>query len=165
MRDLIIRPNVNDKHDTEHIHFEDSDIIYYDEKLEWVDIINNVGMMKSLNEVQTKKLYDRVILTKNIKKIIKFKPVSRYTIYSYDIKCTEKSFFGKNNVYTENLSLRVPNTWDWYSDSLTFDMISNVNNRVWNKLFFPKENDGHDRHKFFALLNMLNIHIEQVDYE
>lgn len=159
MRDLIIRPNVNDKHDTEHIHFEDSDIIYYDEKLEWVDIINNVGMMKSLNEVQTKKLYDRVILTKNIKKIIKFKPVSRYMIYSYDIKLKKKN----QNVYKENLSLRVPNKWDWYSDSLTFDMISNINNRVWNILKYPSEND--DSYKFVVLLNMLNIHIEQADYE
>jgi hypothetical protein len=159
LRDLIIRPNVNDKHDTEHIHFEDSDIIYYDEKLEWVDIINNVGMMKSLNEVQTKKLYDRVILTKNIKKIIKFKPVSRYMIYSYDIKLKKKN----QNVYKENLSLRVPNKWDWYSDSLTFDMISNINNRVWNILKYPSEND--DRYKFVGLLNMLNIHIEQADYE
>ncbi len=86
-------------------------------------------------------------------------------IYSYDIKFKEKSFHGKNNVYAENISLRVPNTWDWYSDSLTFDMISNVNNRVWNILKFPEENDGSDRYKFFALLNMLNIHIEQVDYE
>jgi hypothetical protein len=159
LRDLIIRPNVNDKHDTEHIHFEDSDIIYYDEKLEWVDIINNVGMMKSLNEVQTKKLYDRVILTKNIKKIIKFKPVSRYMIYSYDIKLKKKN----QNVYKENLSLRVPNKWDWYSDSLTFDMISNINNRVWNILKYPSEND--DSYKFVVLLNMLNIHIEQADYE
>jgi hypothetical protein len=80
-------------------------------------------------------------------------------IYSYDIKLKKKN----QNVYKENLSLRVPNKWDWYSDSLTFDMISNINNRVWNILKYPSEND--DSYKFVVLLNMLNIHIEQADYE
>ena len=42
-------------------------------------------------------------------------------------------------------------------------MISNINNRVWNILKYPSEND--DSYKFVVLLNMLNIHIEQADYE
>lgn len=162
MNNLIIRPNIDNKYNTEHICFDKNDIIYYDEKLEWVDIINNAGMMKSLNEIQTKKLYDRVIFTKDIKKIIKFKSISRYMIYSFDDIEIKKKPWPKS-IYTENLSLRLPNKWNWHSDSLTFDMISNVNNRVWNILTYMKIND--DRHKFFALLNMLNIHIEQADYE
>ena len=165
MKDLIIRSSITDKHDTEHIHIgDDSDIIYYNKKLKWVDIINKVGMMKSLNEVQTKKLYDRVIFTENIKGIIKFKPVSRCMIYSYDIKIKRKMPFANNkSFYQEILSLRMPSKWNWYSDSLTFDMISNVNRRLWNILEYQHKND--DRHKFFALLNMLNIHIEQANYE
>ena len=159
MNNLIIQPNIDDKYDTEQIV---DNIMYYDEKLEWVDIINNAGMMKSENEILNKKLYDRVFFLKDSYNPTEFKSTSRYMIYSFDDIEIKKKPWTKN-IYQENLSLRLPNKWNWYSDSLTFDMISNVNNRVWNILTYMKIND--DRHKFFALLNMLNIHIEQADYE
>jgi hypothetical protein len=159
MNNLIIQPNIDDKYDTEQIV---DNIMYYDEKLEWVDIINNAGMMKSENEILNKKLYDRVFFLKDSYNPTEFKSTSRYMIYSFDDIEIKKKPWTKN-IYQENLSLRLPNKWNWYSDSLTFDMISNVNNKVWNILTYMKIND--DRHKFFALLNMLNIHIEQADYE
>tara|TARA_R110000796_G_scaffold113086_2_gene224828 strand:- start:2343 stop:2822 length:480 start_codon:yes stop_codon:yes gene_type:complete len=159
MNNLIIQPNIDDKYDTEQIV---DNIMYYDEKLEWVDIINNAGMMKSENEILNKKLYDMVFFLKDSYNPTEFKSTSRYMIYSFDDIEIKKKPWTKN-IYQENLSLRLPNKWNWYSDSLTFDMISNVNNRVWNILTYMKIND--DRHKFFALLNMLNIHIEHADYE
>ncbi|MAG02121.1 hypothetical protein CMI42_02185 [Candidatus Pacearchaeota archaeon] len=159
MNNLIIQPNIDDKYDTEQIV---DNIMYYDEKLEWVDIINNAGMMKSENEILNKKLYDRVFFLKDSYNPTEFKSTSRYMIYSFDDIEIKKKPWTKN-IYQENLSLRLPNKWNWYSDSLTFDMISNVNNKVWNILTYMKIND--DRHKFFALLNMLNIHIEQSYYE
>jgi len=160
MNNLIIQPNIDDKYDTEQIV---DNIMYYDEKLEWVDIINNVGMIKSENEIINKRLYDGVFFLKDNLKLPKIKSLNRYMIYSLDeIQIKEKPFT-KQNIYTRNLSLRLPNMWNWYSDSLTFDMISNVNNKVWNILTYMKNDDV--KHKFFALLNMLNIHIEQIDYE
>ena len=55
MNNLIIRPNIDNKHDIDKIV---DNIIYYDEKLRWVDIINNVGMIKSENEIINKRLYE-----------------------------------------------------------------------------------------------------------
>ena len=160
MNNLIIRPNIDNKHDIDKIV---DNIIYYDEKLRWVDIINNVGMIKSENEIINKRLYDGVFFLKDNLKLPKVKSLDRYMIYSLDeIEIKEKPF-QKQNIYTRNLSVILPNKWNWYSNSLTFDMISNVTNRVWGSLTYMKNND--DKHKFFSLLNLLNIHIEQSYYE
>jgi len=159
MNNLIIQPNIDDKYDTEQIV---DNIMYYDEKLEWVDIINNAGMMKSENEILNKKLYDRVFFLKDSYNPTEFKSTSRYMIYSFDDIEIKKKPWTKN-IYQENLSVRLPNKWNWYSNSLTFDMISNVTKRVWGSLTYMKNND--DKHKFFSLLNLLNIHIEQSYYE
>ena len=75
MNNLIIQPNIDDKYDTEQIV---DNIMYYDEKLEWVDIINNAGMMKSENEILNKKLYDRVFFLKDSYNPTEFKSTSRY---------------------------------------------------------------------------------------
>ena len=95
-------------------------IIYYDGKLRWVDIINNVGMIKSENEIINKRLYDGVFFLKDNLKLPKIKSLYRYMIYSLDeIEIKEKPF-QKQNIYTRNLSVILPNKWNWYSNSLTF---------------------------------------------
>ena len=130
MNNLIIRPNIDDKYDIDKIV---DNIMYYDEKLHWVDIINNVGMIKSENEIINKRLYDGVFFLKDNLKLPKIKSLDRYMIYSLDeIEIKEKPF-KKQNIYTRNLSIRLPNKWNWYSNSLTFDMISNITNRVWGR--------------------------------
>ena len=160
MNNLIIRPNIDNKHDIDKIV---DNIIYYDEKLRWVDIINNVGMIKSENEIINKRLYDGVFFLKDNLKLPKIKSLDRYMIYSLDEIEIKGKPFRKQNIYTRNLSVILPNKWNWYSNSLTFDMISNVTNRVCGSLTYMNNNE--DKHKFFSLLNLLNIHIEQSYYE
>ena len=81
MNNLIIRPNIDNKHDIDKIV---DNIMYYDEKLRWVDIINNVGMIKSENEIINKRLYDGVFFLKDNLKLPKVKSLDRYMIYSLD---------------------------------------------------------------------------------
>ena len=81
MNNLIIRPNIDNKHDIDKIV---DNIMYYDEKLRWVDIINNVGMIKSENEIINKRLYDGVFFLKDNLKLPKIKSLDRYMIFSID---------------------------------------------------------------------------------
>jgi len=143
------------------INMDKYDIIYYDVDDDWVDVINDAGVEKSFREMKNKKLYDRVVMLRNTDTNIKeFKNLSRYTIYSYDTTITKMKYLTNSKYILKNSELKKPNIWNWYSDSLTFDIISNINKKLWNILEYTHR-DGTGE-KFLCYLSMMNIHIEKI---
>tara|TARA_R110000782_G_scaffold37964_1_gene89507 strand:- start:489 stop:947 length:459 start_codon:yes stop_codon:yes gene_type:complete len=136
---------------------EGFDIIHYDSNKNWVDIINNAGMEKSLRELKNKKLYDKVIMLKDIDINIEgTNDLGRYTIYSYDCSIQKKHIANNSNWISNRLSLKKPSIWNWYSDSLTFDIISNITKKLWDILEYNHHSEAED--KFLCYLSMMNIH-------
>jgi len=136
---------------------EGFDIIHYDSNKNWVDIINNAGMEKSLRELKNKKLYDKVIMLKDIDiNIEETNDLGRYTIYSYDCSIQKKHIPNNSNWVSNRLSLKKPSIWNWYSDSLTFDIISNITKKLWDILEYNHHSEAED--KFLCYLSMMNIH-------
>jgi hypothetical protein len=138
------------------------DIIHYDPTKSWVDIIGDAGMEKSLRELKKKKLYDRVIMLKDTNiNIEESSDLGRYTIYSYNCSMEQKHLPTNNVKWVINkLSLKKPNIWNWYSDSLTFDIISNITKELWDILEYNRQSRIED--KFLCYLSMMNIHIEKL---
>jgi hypothetical protein len=137
------------------------DIIRYDMNKDWIDTINNVGMEKSLIELKRYSLYKKVIFTNNINDInTESVDVSRNMIYSYDCGLEYKNTESNNDLVNNRLSLKKPNLYNWYSDSLTFDIISNITKKLWEKLEYNHKKGDVD--KFLCYLSMMNIHIEKL---
>ncbi len=136
---------------------EGFDIIHYDSNKNWVDIINNAGMEKSLRELKNKKLYDKVIMLKDIDINMEGNDdLGRYAIYSYDCSIQKKHIANNSKWVSNRLSLKKPSIWNWYSDSLTFDIISNITKKLWDILEYNHQSEVED--KFLCYLSMMNIH-------
>ena len=133
------------------------DVINYDYNKSWVDVINDVGMEKSLRELKNKRLYDKVIMLKDIDiNVEETNNLGRYTIYSYNCS-VEKKYTGNDFTWvSDKLSLQKPSIWNWYSDSLTFDIISNITKELWDILEYNHRFRVED--KFLCYLSMMNIH-------
>ena len=70
------------------------DVINYDSNKSWVDVINDVGMEKSLRELKNKRLYDKVVMLNDINiNVEETNNLGRYTIYSYNCS-VEKKYTG-----------------------------------------------------------------------
>jgi hypothetical protein len=71
-----------------------------------------------------------------------------------------KNTESNNDLVNNRLSLKKPNLYNWYSDSLTFDIISNITKKLWEKLEYNHKKGDVD--KFLCYLSMMNIHIEKL---
>tara|TARA_B100000029_G_scaffold497421_1_gene565000 strand:- start:1159 stop:1614 length:456 start_codon:yes stop_codon:yes gene_type:complete len=137
------------------------DIINYDSNKSWVDIINDVGMEKSLRELKNKRLYEKVVMLNDTNiNVEETNNLGRYTIYSYNCLVEKKNTPNNFTWVSDKLSLKKPSIWNWYSDSLTFDIISNITKKLWEKLEYNYKKDDVD--KFLCYLSTMNIHIEKL---
>tara|TARA_A100001201_G_scaffold116056_1_gene99706 strand:- start:356 stop:877 length:522 start_codon:yes stop_codon:yes gene_type:complete len=145
-------------------YFDSYDVIEYNPDDSWVDIINYVGMEKSLQEVEQNFLYNRVVFANEEKPYNNISNLSRYTIYSYNSILIQKHNI-ESKWISYMLSTRAPSIWNWQSDSLTFDIISNVTKEYFDECMWEFGND-YDKQpptsskQFLKYLHMQNIHIK-----
>ena len=162
MNRLLIKPtNYFENKKFSSFNNSNYDTIIFDEKDDFINILNEVGMEKSYREVKQNKLYDSVIFATRQFEFDTIKSFSRYTIYSYDCEIEKK-----HNIPTEwvtnTLSQKKPSIFNWQSDSLTFDIISNFTKTYWLDCFFPTPNNKDTKSKFLCYLMTHNIHIDKI---